>query len=830
MRATPLLLLLSGFMAACSGGGPDECSEESMITVYTDLDRDGHGDPTTGVMRCELTAGYSSTGLDCDDTQPDDNPDSLETCDGRDNDCDQQVDEGLRNIDFYEDADGDSWGNVDNVIQACAVPDGYADLSGDCNDTDALSFPGSVEFCDGDDNDCDGLVDDDDPELDIDTTTPWYLDADGDTYGNPLDVQMACEAPAPNRVDNGLDCNDFEETVSPDALEICDGFDNDCDGRIDDSDSSLDPAGLRNWFYDGDGDGFGDPGVVLQSCAPAWFYVENNTDCDDAEVLLQDAASGQWWPDVDGDGYGTGTIEGPSCTPPGANYVLVAAGEDCVDDNILIYPLAVEVCDGFDNDCDGDLDDADADLDVATTTVWYADVDGDFYGDVLFPTNACLQPADMVADATDCDDLNIDVNPLATEVCNAGIDDNCNGFIDEDDATLDPSSTLTWYFDFDQDTYGDITVSIDSGSAPLGYVDNSIDCDDNDPAVIGLIDWIDDNDGDGFGALPVVGNSCTPPTLNSVPAAGDLDCDDNLPDVFPGAIEVCGDGFDQHCLDGDQVCPPDTCAQAMAAPVLSTNTFYAHDLSLYADNVSFPGGNTCTGNATNGGDAILPVRVAPGASIRASGTNLGDASLMLLSSCVSPNPNNDCVLGSDQVSLAGSDETVWYQNNTGSTEDLFLVVDCKGVLCADFTLDLTFGTGFVPDTCVEAEATVPLTTGGATVSGSLATYTDDLTLSGLSCTGFPADGLDGIIPVVLQDNESLDVIEYIQIANDASVYLVSDCTDPVGTCVTGADATVGGEPESFSYFNGSGGEESWFLVLDCWDAACTDFLLDMSIQ
>lgn len=107
--------------------------------------------------------------------------------------------------------------------------------------------------------------------------------------------------------------------------------------------------------------------------------------------------------DADGDGY--------------------ASNVDCNDADAAINPGADEICDGIDNNCNGDIDEAGG-------ATWYADTDGDTYGDAGSTTISCTTPDGYVADNTDCNDGNDAINPAATEVCD-GVDNNCDGNIDE---------------------------------------------------------------------------------------------------------------------------------------------------------------------------------------------------------------------------------------------------------------------------------------------------------------------------------------------------------------------------------------------------------------
>ena len=77
------------------------------------------------------------------------------------------------------------------------------------------------------------MIDDDDLSLDQSTTTTWYNDGDQDGFGDPTNTLNACNEPN-NFVSNSTDCDDNTDTVNPNAVEVCDNTDNDCNGAIDD--------------------------------------------------------------------------------------------------------------------------------------------------------------------------------------------------------------------------------------------------------------------------------------------------------------------------------------------------------------------------------------------------------------------------------------------------------------------------------------------------------------------------------------------------------------------------------------------------------------------
>jgi uncharacterized protein (TIGR02145 family) len=102
--------------------------------------------------------------------------------------------------------------------------DGFSENNGDCDDTNAQVYSGAEEICDGLDNDCDGLVDEDAGSI-------FYQDSDGDGFGGSTTIQ-SCEQPSGYVAQSG-DCDDSDATINPNAVEVCDGIDNNCDGVVD---------------------------------------------------------------------------------------------------------------------------------------------------------------------------------------------------------------------------------------------------------------------------------------------------------------------------------------------------------------------------------------------------------------------------------------------------------------------------------------------------------------------------------------------------------------------------------------------------------------------
>jgi hypothetical protein len=182
---------------------------------------------------------------------------------------------------WYADADADGYGNASVSTRACTVPTGYVASSTDCDDTSAAVHPGATETCNGYDDDCDGLVDDDDSG--VTGTSTWYQDYDLDGYGDASVTTAACDEPS-GYTDDDTDCDDGDPAINPGASEACNGLDDDCDGSYDEG--SVCPCYVET--YDSH------PYMFCTSVAP-WTTAQSTCWSYDYHMLsIADAAEDTW--------------------------------------------------------------------------------------------------------------------------------------------------------------------------------------------------------------------------------------------------------------------------------------------------------------------------------------------------------------------------------------------------------------------------------------------------------------------------------------------------------------------------------------------------------
>ncbi len=492
---------------------------------------------------------------DCDDNDPNVYPNAVELCNGVDDDCDGSVDE-----------------DFPNLGQNCFVGVGYCARAGtyvcsaDHLTTVCDAVPGEPrnESCNGVDDDCDGVVD----EENSDGCVVYYYDNDNDGFGLSYDFKCLCSPSGNYRALEGNDCDDNDPSINPNATEVCDnGIDEDCNG-IDD------PC-----------DGASCLGVVLPSSVKANTTTEvtvmiKNTGVDTwaiSDYVLKDSGS------VD---YKVDNVSLSRNVSSGDSYSFVFS--ITAPEEPSYYPFRwrmFKINPGvfFGQECSGVLN--------VTPNCVDADADG-FYA---------ISPS--CPEGNDCDDSNPSINPGVEEFCYDGIDNNCDGFVDSNDSlcysaacdsievpdevpynqttlvriTMRNTGVDVWSRDMnyslgafgpDNTTWGVSRVSIIPGVSVAPGIPYTFEFNIK-PNKVGLfnftwrmvrnysgfdiwfgelcskevevVDQCVDNDGDGFYAI-------TPE------CSVGSDCNDNDPSINPNATEVC-DNIDNNC-DGsvDETC------------------------------------------------------------------------------------------------------------------------------------------------------------------------------------------------------------------------------------------------------------------------------------
>ncbi|MEZ4320354.1 MAG: MopE-related protein [Myxococcota bacterium] len=574
----------------CDYSGPRAAEGSALLPAYRDIDGDGFGDPRDTIDVCETSAlpeGYVANADDCNDTDPDIHPDAVERCwpAGIDDDCDGASEDNDPDQNFgddaslvYPDPDEDGYPSSAVAVIACAAESSewIAVVAGDpappidCAPMDPTVNPGAIEVPYNDiDEDCDGIR---------------VMDVDGDG-----------EAGGPT----GPDCNDGDPTIHTDALERCNGIDDDCDGLVDDDDLE-DLVSTDGFYVDEDLDGWPASLVPSPGCEaapdriPAGATSFQQADCDDTDDDVFPGAPEVLYDLVDDDCDGVALVDLDGDGQPHA----VAGGTDCDDTNPLVFVGALERCNGIDDDCDGLVDDDDPEL--VSTTSFFADVDRDGSPDSLVQIDGCDPGPDFLpvvgaSTLVDCDPTSAAIHPGAPEVPYNGVDEDCSGAdltdVDgdgfsppqdcQDDPTaggpiaaaaIHPDAFEVWYDGIDQDCDGGNDHDRDrdgfsAASDPL--LVGVADCDDGNPSVhpgameqtagidadcdglAALYCWADDDDDAyGNGSFDGYGN----PTgvyelLESCPqgfVSTGGDCDDGSARTHPGALEIC-DGEDNDC-------------------------------------------------------------------------------------------------------------------------------------------------------------------------------------------------------------------------------------------------------------------------------------------
>jgi hypothetical protein len=532
---------LSGFKRAfeltatsgdCNDNNPAFNPGAATAVWYQDADGDGFGNASVSLAQCPAPSGYVANDTDCDDTNNKINPNSIwfkdndndnltdgttinqcarptnyklssELAQGASSDCDDEnasttsacvtfkADGNYSSTMWLRDDDGDGYtvranffGNDANLVV------GYQCAPG-CN---WVCFQG----CTGTSKRLKGWSDCDDQNPNVNALVTYYVDADSDGYASsttptvsicPISpINSSYKTPAQM---TGLgDCNDNDANIKSGAISG------------------------NTYYRDADGDGFGDSKTTIKDCSTPSGYVTNSDDCNDALAAVHPNTI--WYKDGDNDDF-TDSSTYLGCTAPvGFKLIssMLSSAKDCNDDDSLIFP----------------------------TTVWYKDADNDGLGDGT-KSIQCLRPinyklaSELIDSISDCNDADVAINApdtwykdadndghsdgITTKSCTAVANhklpsalSSTNGDCDDNNAAIKPGSTvglITWYEDLDKDGFGNPNNTIEYCKQPNGYVNNNLDCNDDEAVISPNTKWYKDQDNDGYSDGSAIITQCEKP-------------------------------------------------------------------------------------------------------------------------------------------------------------------------------------------------------------------------------------------------------------------------------------------------------------------------------
>ena len=313
-------------------GNVDESTASDAGTWYADTDADGFGNPNSWVKSCGQPSGYVADNTDCDDTKGDVSPADPELCSTTyDDNCDGAVNESTATDagSWWMDGDADGFGLSGTLMKSCTQPSGFAGNATDCLDSDPNVHPGATEWCNGEDDNCDGNADE---GFNLATACSEGIGVcaqNGTFVCNQAGTDVECSA-----------------TANPSAAgpESCNGWDDDCDDTADEG-------------CDDDADGWCDSAMAYAAGAACAMG-----DCLDTDASVHPMAPEQCNA-VDNDCDGTAD-EG--CDDDGDGWcdsamqvwpTATCTDGDCVDTDANVHPAMEEVCSTpYDDNCDGKTD------------------------------------------------------------------------------------------------------------------------------------------------------------------------------------------------------------------------------------------------------------------------------------------------------------------------------------------------------------------------------------------------------------------------------------------------------------------------------------------
>ena len=445
---------------------------------------------------------------------------ALEMCNGLDDDCDGSVDE-------------ETTGGECFVINSAGSCPGVEECVGGkvtCQGEQAL-----METCNGADDDCDGLTDEGFPDTDEDGQADCLeTDKDGDGIPDGLDncpgkfnpqqtdsdfdsLGNVCDQDDDNDLTpDELDCSPLNAAVHPNAEELCDGLDNDCNFIVDEGFPDTDFDGWKDCTdSDDDNDGVLD----TLDCAPldSQSWPGAGELCDGKDNNCNEQID-EGFPDLDKDGI-------PDCGDDDTDGDGDPDALDCAPLNSMIHAAAIESCDGLDNNCNALVDEG------------FQDTDADSLKDCIDQDD----DNDGIPDDADCAAQDAAVHPGAPEQCD-GLDNDCNGAIDEDLGELSCGKGECAHT-----VNACLNGQVQTCDPFAGIAFETCDGLDND--CNGLVD-------EAMGFLTCGKGEC----FHTVPA-----CQEGLPvvcDPLKGAVPETCDGLDNDC-DGkvDEEMPLLACGQ-----------------------------------------------------------------------------------------------------------------------------------------------------------------------------------------------------------------------------------------------------------------------------
>jgi uncharacterized repeat protein (TIGR03803 family) len=563
---------------------------------YRDADGDGYGNGGRSKIACSKPNSYVSRRGDWNDYDAVIYPGAPELCDGRDNDQNGKIDDGLTQRTFYWDHDKDGYG-FRRPIYACAAPRGYIEIGGDCNDNDSSVHPGTPEIRgNGVDDNCNGVIDEGAFQEIVDCPADIIVNSEVGKCGAEVSWKkpfIPALCPTVHRelgpgftFIGSIDGHDYYTSIATyrwqDAkmlaitlgghlATITSQEENNFIFQNGISDSTIEENNSLQGYWIGLNDNAVEGTFVWSTKEPVTFtnwdegQPDNNAskinmdrDADHVEML---PLNGKWddfdffdsWPlkfVVEFEPCVPATLTQTSLPATGLHNgsffpvgtTIITYQAKAANDVVTTCTFKVIVNSQAEDDC--------------KITTWYRDADGDGWGNPASSVDALTQPKGYVSNSLDCNDKNKFKG--GPEVCD-GIDNDCDGVIDNG------FDKKAFYSDLDGDGWGTAKRMLLACTAPPHYVSNSEDCNDDNgkvyPGAPELCDGRDNNcngiidesfekttfyydfDKDGYGNPDITLQGCAAPR-NYVTLAGD--CNDWDASIHPGAKTLCN-GKDNNC-------------------------------------------------------------------------------------------------------------------------------------------------------------------------------------------------------------------------------------------------------------------------------------------